>query len=183
MASFKIMRMYTVSLALILLGPIAAVAQEPIAADGIINAPVGQVWKAWATSEGLRSWLAPHADIDARIGGLMRANYDQKGSLGDSNTIENRVLSLEPERMLSIQVARAPESFPFKARVGEMWTVMYFSPIAGDKTHVRIVGLGFKPDSEAQQMRDFFKRGNEFTLSQLQEHFAKCSSTSTCSAP
>jgi hypothetical protein len=112
----------------------------------------------------------------------MRANYDAKGSLGDSGTIENKVLSLEPERMLSIQVSRAPDSFPFKARVGEMWTVLYFSVVSNDKTQLRVVGLGFKSDSEAQEMREFFKRGNEFTLTQLQEHFAKCRPTDTCSA-
>jgi uncharacterized protein YndB with AHSA1/START domain len=177
------MRVHTVLLVLAALFPTAAITQESITAEAVIDAPIGQVWNAWATSVGLRSWLAPHADIDAQIGGLMRANYDAKGSLGDSGTIENRVLSLEPERMLSIQVSRAPESFPFKARVGEMWTVLYFSAVADEKTKLRIVGLGFKPDREAQEMRDFFKRGNEFTLTQLQEHFAKCRLTNTCSAP
>ena len=36
-----------------------------------------------AAVSGLRSWLAPHAEIDLRIGGLMRANYDSRGALGD----------------------------------------------------------------------------------------------------
>jgi uncharacterized protein YndB with AHSA1/START domain len=43
-----------------------------IVSEGVVSAPVSEVWKAWTTSEGLKSWLAPHADIELRIGGLMR---------------------------------------------------------------------------------------------------------------
>jgi uncharacterized protein YndB with AHSA1/START domain len=131
------------------------------------------VWDAWTTSKGLRAWLSPQADIDLRIGGLMRSNYNEKGMLGDAGTIENKVLSFEPQRMLSIQVARAPADFPFKARVGEMWTVLYFSPAAGNKTALKVVAMGFKPDADSQVMRDFFNRGNAATLVDLQKYFAK----------
>lgn len=152
---------------------IAAPAQatESIVAEGVVNAPVAAVWNAWATPSGLKSWLAPHADIDLRVDGLMRANYDPKGSLGDAGTIENRVLAFEPERMLSIKVSRAPERFPFKSRIGDMWTVLYFQPTADGKTLIRIVGMGFGTDDESQKMKEFFKQGNAFTLTQLQKRF------------
>jgi len=32
---------------------------SPIVHDGIVEAPLEAVWAAWATSDGLRSWLAP----------------------------------------------------------------------------------------------------------------------------
>lgn len=146
---------------------------ESIVAEGIINAPVASVWNAWATTAGLKAWLAPHADIDLRVDGLMRSNYDAKGSLGDAGTIENRVLAYEPERMLAIKVSKAPEKFPFKSRIGEMWTVLYFQPAPGSKTTLRIVGMGFGADEESQKMKEFFRQGNEFTLVQLQKRFAQ----------
>src|SRR5664279_1306160 len=71
--------------------------------EGTVDASLSEVWKAWATSEGLQSWLAPHARIEMRVGGLMQTNYDQAGTLGDAKTIENVVLSYEPERMISIK--------------------------------------------------------------------------------
>jgi uncharacterized protein YndB with AHSA1/START domain len=147
-------------------------AVEPISVEGVVNAPVAAVWNAWTTTEGLKAWIAPHVDIDLRLDGLMRSHYDPKGTLGDANTIENRVLAYEPERMLSIRVAKAPESFPFRARVGEMWTVLYFQPTADGKTLLRIVGLGFGSDEESRQMKEFFRQGNAFTLSQVQKRFA-----------
>lgn len=148
-------------------------AQDGITTEGVVEAPVAEVWKAWTTTAGLAAWLAPHADVDLRLDGRLRTHYDPKGTLGDARTIENRILAYEPERMLSIRVAQAPNDFPFRERVGEMWTVLHFQPTADRKTTLRIVGLGFSGDAEAQKMRAFFQRGNDYTLAQMQKHFAK----------
>ncbi len=101
----------------------------------------------------------------------MRANYDARGSLGDPQTIENTILSFDPERMLSIQVSRVPDRFPFPSAIQHMWTVVYLEPVGADRTRVRVVGLGFRPDAESQRMRAFFERGNAMTLQQLQRRF------------
>ncbi len=153
------------------LGPVRA--DDAIATEGIVDASVAEVWAAWTTDAGLQAWLAPHADIELRVGGLMRANYSPDGKLGDASTIENRILSFEPERMLSIRVARAPVDFPFKEEVTDMWTVLYFEPLPEARTRIRIVGLGFAPSERAQKMKVFFERGNAYTLTKLQKRFAR----------
>jgi uncharacterized protein YndB with AHSA1/START domain len=144
----------------------------PIVHEGIVEASLERVWTAFTTSEGLRSWLAPHAEIDLRIGGLMRTNYNPQGQLGDPQTIENTILSFEPGRMLSIRVSRAPDSFPFPNAVRDMWSVVYFAEAGPSRTTVREVSLGFSADEESQRMRAFFNQGNATTLHQLQKHFA-----------
>jgi uncharacterized protein YndB with AHSA1/START domain len=149
-------------------------AAEPLVHEAIINAPTAEVWRLWTTSEGLQSWMVARADIDLRVGGLMRTRYED-GTLGDDQTIVNRVLSFEPERMLSIQVQQAPAGFKFPRAVGEMWTVIYFQPLEPGMTNVRIVGMGFREDEESRAMREHFARGNAWTLEQLQKKFwAKC---------
>jgi uncharacterized protein YndB with AHSA1/START domain len=144
----------------------------PIVAEAIIEAPAEAVWNAWASDAELRSWLAPHAEIDLRPGGRLRTNYAPKGSLGDATTIENTILSLDPQRMLSIQVSKTPAGFPFANAIQHMWTVVYFEPLSPDRTKVRVVGLGFRADAESQRMRAFFDQGNATTLQQLQRHFS-----------
>jgi uncharacterized protein YndB with AHSA1/START domain len=151
----------------------SAKAADSIVSEGLVSAPVAVVWSAWVTSSGLKSWLAPQAEIELRIDGLMRSNYDPKGTLGDQGTIENRVLAYEPERMLSIRVVKAPENFPFKAKVGDMWTVLYFQATPEGGTILRIVGLGFGSDDESQRMKEYFRQGNAYTLARLQKHFQK----------
>ena len=122
---------------------------------------------------GLRSWLAPHAEIDLRIGGLMRTNSSSKGALGDPETIENRILSFEPGRMFSIQVSKAPVKFPFPSAIARMWTAIYLEPAEPARTRLRVVGLGFGPDEESQKMRAFFEKGNAVTVDQLRRRFEK----------
>ena len=161
-----------ITLCSLLVWALPAKALDFIVTEGTVSAPVSAVWNAWTTTDGLKSWLAPQVDIDLRIDGLMRTHYDPKGSLGDPGTIENKVLAFEPEKMLSLRVAKAPEKFPFKHQVGDMWTVLYFQATPEGKTHLRIVGLGFGSDEASQRMKAFFQQGNAFTLAQLQKHFA-----------
>lgn len=161
-----------VAMVAVLCGSVSAQDISPIVSEGLVEAPVAAVWAAWTTSEGLRSWLAPHADMDLRVGGLMRTNYSARGALGDPQTIENTVLSFEPRRMISIKVSKAPHGFPFPHAIREMWTVIYFEAAGPGRTKVRVVGLGFRPGEESQRMRAFFERGNATTLEQLQRHFS-----------
>jgi len=151
----------------------AAQAQDPLTSEGIVAAPVADVWAAFTTGAGLRSWMAPHADIDLRVDGLMRASYKPDATLGDGSTIVNRILSFEPQRMFSMKVARAPDDFPFAAAIQQMWTVVYFDELPEAKTKLRVVSMGFTPDAESQRMRAFFERGNAYTVKKLQEKFAK----------
>lgn len=151
----------------------AAGATESITSEGTVDAPVAEVWAAFTTGAGLRSWMAPHADIDLRVDGEMRANYRSEGTLGDASTIVNRVLSFEPLRMLSIRVARAPADFPFPAAIQAMWTVIHFEALAEARTHLRVVSMGFTPDDESQKMKAFFERGNAYTVAKLQQKFRK----------
>jgi uncharacterized protein YndB with AHSA1/START domain len=146
-------------------------AADSLALEGTIEAPVAAVWSALTTSDGLQSWMAPHAEIELRINGLMRANYRAEGALGDPSTIVNQVLSFEPQRMLSTRVAQPPEGFPFPHAIANMWTVIYFEPLAAARTRLRVVSLGFGEDDESQRMRAFFERGNAATLQKLQEKF------------
>lgn len=145
---------------------------SPVVTEAIVEAPLDSVWAAWTTSDGLRAWLAPETDIDLRVGGLMRANYDPAGELGDGNTIENAVLSFEPQRMLSIRVIKAPTDFPFPNAIRDMWTVLYFYEAGPDRTKLRIVSLGFGRDEESQRMRTFFEHGNRVTVQALQRRFS-----------
>lgn len=143
----------------------------PLVHEGMVAAPVARVWTAFTTRAGLEGWMAPHADLELRIGGLMRANYKKDGTLEDAEVVKNTILAFEPGRMISIKATGVPASFPFKQAIERMWTVIYFEPVGMDRTRVRIVSMGFGDDEESRQMRDFFEQGNALTLRKLQAHF------------
>ncbi len=142
---------------------------KPLVIEGDVDATPAVVWNLFTTKEGLESWMAAHADVDLRIGGVMRAHYDPKGVLGDPRTIGNTILAYEPERMLTIKATGLPEGFPFPTAIASMWTVIYFDSAADSRTHVRIVSLGIPDDEEGKKLYTFFERGNRVTLEHLQK--------------
>jgi uncharacterized protein YndB with AHSA1/START domain len=149
-------------------GPTTA-GEERLISQGVIDAPVQTVWDAFVTKAGQESWNVAHAEIDLRVGGKMRTHYDPKGVLGDDGTIENAILSLDPGRMISIRVTKAPKKFPFPNAIQSVWTVIYFEEAGLGKTRITVVGLGYATDDESKKMRSFFQKGNDFTLKKLKE--------------
>lgn len=153
---------------------------RPLAAGGrvlcheaVLPAPVTDVWALFATTEGLRSWLAPVAAIDLRIGGIWETSYDPEARLGDSGNIRNRVLSFLPERMLSIQVAQAPPGFPHADTAVRLWTVIEFEPAGAGATRVRVSMLGYGRSEADDVLYRFFDRGNAYTLQKLAQRIAE----------
>jgi uncharacterized protein YndB with AHSA1/START domain len=140
--------------------------------EGIIEAPVDAVWAAFTTKEGQEAWNVAHAEIELKVSGKMRTHYDRSGRIGDPNTIENNILCFEPRRMLAIQVSNPPEKFPYKNAIKNLWTVLYFEDLGLSRTRLRLVGLGYGNDEESRKLRNFFDKGNTYTVKKLQEHFA-----------
>jgi hypothetical protein len=103
----------------------------------------------------------------------MRTHYSKEGVLGDDGTIESMFLSLDPGRMYSTRIARPPARFPFRNAWKSVWTVVYFDAVAAEKTRVTVRMLGYADDEESQKMREFFQRGNQFTLDTLGAKFRK----------
>jgi uncharacterized protein YndB with AHSA1/START domain len=148
-------------------------ALEPIEISGVVPAPIEKVWQAFTTKEGLESWMVHQAEVDLRNGGLWKTKYGKEGHLGDEGTIINEVLAYDPGRMLVLRIHTPPKGFPFMKTYRDMWTVLYFDPVAGGKTKVTVRAHGFKDEAESKQLRTFFEAGNKQTLESLVKHFEK----------
>lgn len=134
-----------------------------------VKASLDKVWSAFTTTKGLQSWAAPLADIDFRVGGKWRANYNQDGELGDEDTIENTILCYDPKRMLSMRATGFPKNFPFIEAAKETWSVFYFAAIDDSTTKITIVGLGYNDTEQSKKMRAFFKPANKYSMEQLKK--------------
>jgi len=160
--------------AILVLGlSVAAQADElSFANEGVVDAPIAEVWKIFATSEGYKVLGPALAEVDLRIGGTIRSRYRGDGTLGDAETIENTILAYEPPRMMSWRIAKTPQSFPFKNAWKTTWTVITLAPVENDKTLVRVASLGFGADEESLSMRRFFEAGNQSVIESVRRHFA-----------
>jgi uncharacterized protein YndB with AHSA1/START domain len=138
--------------------------------EGIIPAPVEEVWKVFSTGEGYKALGPALADVDLRIGGTIRSRYRADGVLGDAETIENVILAYEPPTMIALRIQKIPATFPFKHAWSKPWTVMTLTPVEGG-THLRVASLGYGTDEESVAMRRFFEAGNQQTIETLRKHF------------
>lgn len=144
---------------------------DPQVCEGVVRAPASEVWKVFSTAEGFKKLGPAQCDMDFRVGGLIRTHYNPKGVLGDEGTIQNRIIAYEPGRMVSIRISTPPKGFPFGEETwGKVWTVITLTDI-GDRTHLRMSGLGYPNTEEGKQMRDFFEKGNRWVMQYLQKQF------------
>jgi uncharacterized protein YndB with AHSA1/START domain len=150
-----------------------ATATQPLVHFATVNAPIKTVWDSYTTTKGIKSWMVPEGTIDLRIGGLMRSSYTKGSDLTGKDVIENKIISYDPEHMLTIQTVKFPDGFPFKNAILKVWTVLYFEPVGEKQTKVSCRMLGWDGTDESTQMRKFFMRGNQQELDALVKHFGK----------
>lgn len=147
-------------------------AHDPLVSEGIVAAPIEDVWRVFSTADGFKKLGVSQCDMELRVGGLIRTHYDLKGTLGDEGTIVNEILAFEPMRMLAIRIHKPPQSFPFsEATWKQTWSVTTLTPLDAARTHVRIAGLGYTDGEESSKMRKFFEAGNAWVIKYLQHEF------------
>lgn len=151
--------------------PSAAVDTSTQVTEGIVNAPVSELWAVFSTSEGFKKLGVAKAEIDFRVGGLMRSHYNPEGVIGDEGTIQNEILAFEPQRMLAFRIHTPPKGFPFKDAWKNTWTVVTLTDLGDDRTSVRLTGVGYDATEESQEMREFFRAGNAYVMQVLQSKF------------
>ena len=73
--------------------------ERVIAKEVVVNATLDQAWAAWITREGIVSFFAPDAEIDARVGGAFHIHIDPGGAPGLKGADEMRYMALQPKKM------------------------------------------------------------------------------------
>jgi uncharacterized protein YndB with AHSA1/START domain len=157
----------------VFLSTASVAADRTLVHEAVIAAPVAEVWDAFTTAEGFTSWAVPLAEIDLRVGGAIRSNYNPNGTIGDAGTIVNEILAFEPQRMISLRNVKAPDGFPNAELFSKTWSVIYFSPVDDlrDRTHIRLVGMGYGEGGAWDDLYTFFKAGNAQVLDALRKKF------------
>jgi len=68
-----------------------------------VNAPIDSVWNAYTTKRGWESWAVPIAEVDLKVGGFIKTNYNKEGEIGDSTTIATHIVNYVPKRLITLQ--------------------------------------------------------------------------------
>lgn len=173
----RITALYLVALPFILattaaILPTADTEFDPLVNEAVIEGPAVEIWRLMTTKAGVESWIVPHAEVDLRVGGLVRTNRDPHGRIGDSHTMTSRIVAIVPRRLFSLRIDDAP-GLPLSGNIEGTWYEIHLNPLAGGRTRVRCVGHGFASGPLGLLARTMVGTGSARALRQLQEVFAE----------
>ena len=144
-----------------------------------VNAPLEDVWTAYTTKEGWEKWAVPLAEVDLRVGGYIRSNYNAEGVIGDSTTIVTHIINYVPNKLITLQ-AELSDNFPqfMKEDAKDLYNVIYLDELENGETQIKSFGIGYKNNPKYMSLMKFFIQGNEKTLMQLVTYLEKDTSPS-----
>ncbi|MFD2587188.1 SRPBCC domain-containing protein [Croceitalea marina] len=127
-----------------------------------VNVPLDSLWNAYITKIGWESWAVPIAEVDFKINGTIKTNYNKLGKVGDESTITLHIINYIPKRMLTLQ-AELTKNFPefMKEDEKDLFNMILFEEISPSKTKVISYGMGYKKNEKYMSLMNFFIQGNE----------------------
>ena len=135
-----------------------------------IPAPVSQVWKAWTTEEGARTFFAPDCRIDLRVGGAYEMYFNPAAPEGKRGGEGLTFLAIQPERTLSF-TWNAPPSLP-EVRGQLTHVTLYFEPGEEGSTRLSLIHDGWGEGGQWDQAFEYFSRAwGEVVLPRLEHRF------------
>jgi uncharacterized protein YndB with AHSA1/START domain len=139
-----------------------ASSEKMLRVEVTVPAPRAEVWKAFATSEGLSSWLAPNSVVELKPGGEWMVHFPG-GSTGGGN-----IVSFVPGKEIVI-AALAPDKFPTVR--AQRTTARFELEDHGKGTLVRLTQTGWKEGDEWDRAYEYLTAGNAQLLATLHRRF------------
>lgn len=147
----------------------AAAEERAISKQVIVKAPVDAVWNAWTTTEGVKSFFAPDARIEARPDGPFEIYMNPYAQPGMKGADDMRVLAVQDRRMISY-TWNAPPHLP-EARQQRTVVIVRFKPAGDGETQVTMTHLGWGDGGEWDKAFDYFNKAWDAVLANLQKRF------------
>ena len=149
----------------------------PIITEANITAMPADVWKSWTTSDGFKAFLGTENKIELKVGGPFEVYFSMEPPAGQRGSEGCKVLSYEPESMLSFSW-NAPPKFKW-AREHHTWVVVKILPAGAHGSKVVLKQMGFAelaaaaPDhaDEVKQVREYFSNAWPHVLEALKDHY------------
>jgi uncharacterized protein YndB with AHSA1/START domain len=151
------------------LGNCAAAEERAITRQVVVKAPVDAVWNAWTTTDGIKSFFAPDARVEARPDGPFEIYMNPYAPAGMKGADDMRFLAVQERKMISY-TWNAPPSLP-EARKQRTVVIVRFAPAGENETQVSLTHLGWGEGGEWDKAYQYFERAWPNVLANLQKRF------------
>jgi uncharacterized protein YndB with AHSA1/START domain len=137
----------------------------------VVPASARDVFAAFATAEGWRTWAVPFAVGEPRVGAVMETAYRLDAKPGDRGNIKNQFIAWLPERLLVFRNVQAAPDFPNADLFAKVVSVVEFVPLGPSSTKVVMSGVGYGAGPGFDDLYKMFQGGNAWSLAKLKQRF------------
>ena len=146
-------------------------AERAIDKEVVVAATLDQAWDAWTTREGIVSFFAPDARIEARVGGAFQIYIDPGAAPGAKGADDMRFLALQPKMMISFDWNAPPHLA--EARQQRTFVIVRFAPVDDKSTRVTLHHTGWGEGGEWDKAYAYFDRAWGKVLGGMKSRFEK----------
>ena len=159
-----------VVMTLLALISLSALAEErAINEKVIVKGKLDDVWRAWTTSEGIKTFFAPDANVQLKVDGPFEIYMNPYAEKGMKGADDMRILAFQDKKMLSF-TWNAPPSLA-EVRKQRTYVTVRLQPQSEGVTEVTLFHGGWGEGGEWDKTYDYFSKAWPSVLKNLQKRF------------
>jgi uncharacterized protein YndB with AHSA1/START domain len=135
----------------------------------VVPASLEQAWKAWTTTEGVRTFFSSDANVELAVGGPYEIYFDLEKPYGSRGSEDCKVLSYLPTEMLSFEWNAPPEFGELRGM--HTIVVLQFQEVGPGQVKVILSQLGWGKGEEWDKLYDYFDKAWSWVLGNLKKRF------------
>jgi len=130
--------------------------ERVIRAEVTIKAGVEEVWQAWTTAAGVKTFFAPTCNVALQVDGPYEIFFNPEAEPGNRGGEGVRILAFQPYTMLSF-TWNAPPHLP-NVRRQHTHVLVRLNELTPNQTRVTLTHDGWGEDEEWDQAFAYFSR-------------------------
>lgn len=135
-----------------------------------VPAPPAEVYRAFTTPDGWRSWAVPNAWAVPGAADMLETSYQPGAAVGNPANIRQQFVLRMPDRLIVFRTVQTPPGFPHSDEYKQVTNVVELEPV-GAGTRLRLSGVGYPAGPAGDTLAGFFREGNRTSLEQLRARF------------
>jgi len=135
-----------------------------------VDAPVNDVWEAWTTDDGARTFFGRDARIELRPGGAYEIYFDPDAPEGDRGSEGCKVLAYRKPQFLVFSWNAPPEIPSLRKGRAKTRVEVRLEPVA-DHTDVSLTHSGWGTGADWDETFGYFERSWDVVLGRLKGRF------------
>lgn len=157
------------SLILLMIAHPLFAAEKAIVVEVIVKAPIDDVWQAWTTTDGVKSFFAPDAHVQLQVDGPFEIFFNPYAKPGEKGADGMRIIGFQESKMLSFTWNAPPHLL--EARKQRSVVIVRFAPDGKEGTRVTLHHVAWGEGGEWDKAYEYFSKAWPNVLKSLQTRF------------